>query len=525
MATVYKRRELRPIPKGAQITTYRGKPYATWTDAKGKAQRAALHPDGKRIIQYAECYTAQYFDENGKRQKAPTGCHDKAEAERCANHLENEARKRQTGQVDPALERFAKEAHRPLGEHIEDFRGYLAAKGNTKGHVQRTCQNIEWIADTCHAKKIGDLTGTGVLRAVSELRDAGSSLRTCNAYLRSIKSFTRWLWREKRMPDDPLAGLSQFNEQTDRRHVRRELTTDETRWLLTTIEAQSKLNYKLDGTTRAMAYRLALGSGFRRKELRSLTPTSFDLDSDPPTVTAKAAYSKRRREDVQPIRSDLAELLRPWLTGFERNRRLFPLPHNTAKMFRRDLDAARSAWIDAADSDAERERREASDFLLYRDADGQVIDFHAQRHTYISGIVAGGASVKTCQELARHSTPVLTIGRYSHARLHDLTGALETLPDQTPQETPAEPQTMAATGTDGKAAEITGGKCEGSTTAKRCVGAARSCESPSPEDDNADCPKLLPLNALGDKRREPAEVVRGRVELPTPGFSVQCSTN
>jgi hypothetical protein len=32
-------------------------------------------------------------------------------------------------------------------------------------------------------------------------------------------------------------------------------------------------------------------------------------------------------------------------------------------------------------------------------------DFHAQRHTYISGIVAGGkASVKTCQELARHST-------------------------------------------------------------------------------------------------------------------------
>ena len=116
-------------------------------------------------------------------------------------------------------------------------------------------------------------------------------LRTCNAYLRSIKSFARWLWNEKRMPDDPLAGLSQFNEQTDQRHIRRELTADETRWLLTTVEAQGKLNYKLDGTTRAMAYRVALGSGFRRKELRYLTPASFDLDSDPPTVTAKAAYS------------------------------------------------------------------------------------------------------------------------------------------------------------------------------------------------------------------------------------------
>ena len=34
MATVYKRRELRPIPKGAEIITYRGKPYATGTDGR-----------------------------------------------------------------------------------------------------------------------------------------------------------------------------------------------------------------------------------------------------------------------------------------------------------------------------------------------------------------------------------------------------------------------------------------------------------------------------------------------------------
>ena len=52
--------------------------------------------------------------------------------------------------------------------------------------------------------------------------------------------------------------------------------------------------------------------------------------------------------------------------------------------------------------------------------------------TYVSGIVAGGASVKTAQELARHSSPTLTIGRYSHARLHDLQGALDALPSATP---------------------------------------------------------------------------------------------
>ncbi len=119
-------------------------------------------------------------------------------------------------------------------------------------------------------------------------------------------------------------------------------------------------------------------------------------------------------------------------------------------MLKKDLAAARRRWLKESTTDAERAERERSDFLQYQDADGRYADFHAQRHTYISAIVAGGASVKTCQELARHSTPTLTIGRYAHARLHDLTAALDALPDlATPPATTATPQAMAATGTDG----------------------------------------------------------------------------
>ena len=55
-----------------------------------------------------------------------------------------------------------------------------------------------------------------------------------------------------------------------------------------------------------MLYTLAVSTGLRAGEIRSLTPTSFDLDADSPTVTVAAAYSKRRREDVQPIRGDFA---------------------------------------------------------------------------------------------------------------------------------------------------------------------------------------------------------------------------
>lgn len=107
----------------------------------------------------------------------------------------------------------------------------------------------------------------------------------------------------------------------------------------------------------------------------------------------------------------------------------FNRPGGMAQTLRSDLAAARNQWIADAENDLEEQaRRERSEFLQYENAAGEVADFHgATRHGYISATGAGGASVKTAQKLARHSTPVLTIGRYSHARLYDLTGALEAL--------------------------------------------------------------------------------------------------
>lgn len=424
MASTYRRSRSYPIPDGAEIVERKRKAtsaelkkhpeqkhvverFAKWREGKGRNRRERLNDAGEKIIVPSGSYLIDYWDENGKKQTVNSGTSDRDAAEQIAGQLETEVALRKRGIINTAQERFANEVRRPLAEHIEDFRGYLSAKGNTRDHVHRTCQNIEWIAETCHAKKIGDLTGTGVLGAVDELRDADASLRTCNAYLRSIKSFTRW---------------------------------------------------------------------------------------------------------------DLAELLRPWLAGFRRDHQLFPLPHNTAKMFRRDLDAARSAWIDAADSDVEREQRESSDFLLYQDADGQVIDFHAQRHTYISDIVASGASVKTAQELARHSDPRLTIGRYSHARLHDLKGAIEGLPSLNPEK--PKQQAQQATGTEGLS-PANRQQLSGKTGQKT----ASDGESDGCQETEDARRKVLSLNTFGERGRESAKVVRGRVELPTPGFSVQCSTN
>jgi site-specific recombinase XerD len=56
-----------------------------------------------------------------------------------------------------------------------------------------------------------------------------------------------------------------------------------------------------------------------------------------------------------------------------------------------------------------------------------VADFHALRHTYISRLVTSGANIKVVQELARHSSPLLTLGRYAHVQLVDQTRALDAL--------------------------------------------------------------------------------------------------
>ena len=185
--------------------------------------------------------------------------------------------------------------------------------------------------------------------------------------------------------------------------------------------------WKSTGPDRAALYRLAAGTGFRANELRNLTPEVFDLGADPPMVTVKAGYSKRRRDDVQPIRPDLAEALRPWLTAKPSGRRVFGDPtKHTADMIRHDLEAAG---------------------LPYRDASDRVADFHALRHSYITALAMSRAPVKVIRSLARHSTPTLTLGTYAHVGLYDQTSALDALARPARRGAESEPEVLAATRT------------------------------------------------------------------------------
>ncbi len=101
----------------------------------------------------------------------------------------------------------------------------------------------------------------------------------------------------------------------------------------------------------------------------------------------------------------------------------------TYKMMRTDLEAARKKWIDEAQTERQREEREQSDFLAYKDHDGLYADFHYCRHLFITSLERAGISPKMAQTLARHSDIRLTLQTYTHVELHDQTAAIRALPE------------------------------------------------------------------------------------------------
>ena len=132
-----------------------------------------------------------------------------------------------------------------------------------------------------------------------------------------------------------------------------------------------------------------------------------------------------------PLHPGLVADLRTWLASKPATALLWPgnwAKHTSAvDLIKRDLEVARAAWIAEAATDAESATRAESDVLAYRDRDGNVADFHALRHTFVTNLVAAGVAPKDAKELARHSTITLTMDRYAHVGLRDTAAAVAKL--------------------------------------------------------------------------------------------------
>jgi integrase len=468
-------------------------------------------------------WTIAYFDHKGDRRERASGTTDKRLAERIAAEWSDRELERVRGLVDPVAERLASERTRPLSAHFDDYAAHLESLQRDTRHVEGTMRYLRKLADALDWKTLTSIDAHALTAHLSEQAEKrGTGARTFNAAATAWRAFGRWCVRCNRLAANPLAGIGTRNTDGDRRRVRRDVSTDELTRIIdaairfpTVTVAKRARNAKKELCTgsvrmaypeRAWAYRIAAGTGFRAGEVASLTPESFDLHGDTPSVIVEAAYSKRKRRDVQPIRPDLAAMLREWLATKAPGERVCPLPDGKAGLLlQADMDTARAAWIAEARTPGERAEREASDYLRHTDAAGRVVDFHGLRVHFISRVVEAGANVKEAMELARHSDPKLTLKTYARVGMHNLARVLDGMPKADARPTPhAEP--MRATGTDAYA--VSREVDPPQKTPQTAHGMGKTGAASRDETDHgpsgADAGKVLQIAALGSAARNGA---------------------
>jgi len=325
------------------------------------------------------------------------------------------------------LDGVATAAGKTLLQHVDDWHGYLLAKGDCKDHADKSSSRVKKILSACRFVFVADVNASKV---ASYLHDADLGKATRNHYLTAFKGFLTWMCKDGRATSNPVAYLAKVNAATDVRRERRVLAVDEIEVLLTTAEGEPT-RHGMTGPERALLYRLALATGLRVSELASLRRESFGLSLLPPLVTVEAGYSKRGRQDTLPLSDSIVDAVRPFLATLARGQRLFPMHKfpRTAEMLANDLEAAREKWLADSKTPKERKQREGSDLLLYRDSSGRHADFHSLRHSFGSYLAASGAHPKVAQSLMRHSDINLTMSRYSHVLSGQEAGAVNKLPD------------------------------------------------------------------------------------------------
>jgi len=334
------------------------------------------------------------------------------------------------------------------GGHLADYREHMRCRELAPQHISQVISHCARFFDARKLRFPCDLTTSHLEAHITSLRQTGASARTANSALAAAKSFCRWMVREGRMADNPAARISKLNERADRRLIRRALTPEEARVLIRHTP-QAGIRHGCTGSERSLIYRLALCTGLRLNEIRTLERSDLDLEASRPTVTVQPRNEKAKRGAVLPLSGDatLAADLRNHFAAHPLSRRentgdrAFPnLPPNGAEMLRADMRharkrervvqyrACRREGMDRKKAREEVDALYAADFLQAETRRG-VVDFHALRHTFGTWLARSGVHPKVCQEMMRHASIETTMQLYTHTLLDDKDQAARALPD------------------------------------------------------------------------------------------------
>ena len=218
-------------------------------------------------------------------------------------------------------------------------------------------------------RRLDEITPFLIEQHKNQRKDAGFSNATVNRELACLKNLFTMAVRWNRVSKNPVKQVKLFSENNGRQ-----------RWL--TLDEEAELLKHCDHQLKTLVL-LALDTGFRASELRSLSWQSIDFQHG--NIAVASGYTKNGEPRNNPMTRRLEEALRQWKAVCNGSELLFG-----SYRYRRPFVKAR----DAADL-------------------GKEVCFHTLRHTYISRLILAGANIRTVQELAGHKTITMTM-RYSH---------------------------------------------------------------------------------------------------------------
>ena len=273
-----------------------------------------------------------------------------------------------------------------LEDHLVGFIDNLKAKRCDDKHVSGVENMIKRVCQQCKFNVISDLDANRFTAFINSLDVA---VKTKRHYIATIKQFAGWLYDTGRLPKNyfKLIKLPKVLK-SDEVHARRALTADEVARLIRAAKTGKPFR-GISGVERALIYRLAVESGLRYNEIRTLKVSDFDFDNY--TVQIRDVNEKARRGAILPLRKSTVAEIKQFLRSKTPQSTAFMLKKGYM-MIRTDLEAAGIAY----------------------EVDGLYADFHSLRHSTASLLIQTGANPKVIQSLMRHTDLNLTMSTYTH---------------------------------------------------------------------------------------------------------------
>jgi len=350
----------------------------------------------------------EYYDHLGRKRKG-TGTTSRKETENIAAQVQGKQYAIRRG---VAAAPKATDTVRNIDHVIAEYLRWGGAQGGRRGrpwspvHARKRELSLAFWKDELKLKTQFDLIDcqSRVERVIHRMHiTAGRSGKTTWNRVETLAAFCRWCVERDYLSEDPLRRLKKIN--TDPVLRRRPLDADEIGRLLQACLPE-----------RVLLYETAICSGLRANELRHITPAHLDMFRG--GLRLEAAWTKNRLDGFQPLPRWLVDKLVAAATEMPPNVPIFSV-HKThaARMLREDLKRA--------------------GIPVFKPGEGAAV-FHSLRMSFCSLLDDHGASAKTTQELARHSTPTITMNTYVRTKEDRVRGVVESLGESIRQ-APASP--------------------------------------------------------------------------------------